>query len=177
MKRHSWRVRLGSTLAIIVAVTGTVIVGSAVPAAADVGPYMVINYDNAQCADVYLGRSNDGASVLPQTCEHYSEQLWTIRPDGDAFEFVNYRTDKCLDIPRYLFGGEAMQNTCTNSATQQWRYTSSPTGPLVLPQPGNHVYQFLNVRSNLCLQFHAYGYPLFQTTCNGQSSQLWVVSS
>jgi Ricin-type beta-trefoil lectin domain len=177
MKCQFTRSRLGRTLATVVALTAGVLVGTAGPAAAATPPYELVSFDNGQCADVYLGSYSDNASVRQEPCAHYSEQLWIIRlsPAGDALEFVNYRSDKCLDIPRWLYGGETVQNTCSHTSTQQWRYTTFPNGTLPLPSPMNHIYQFVNVRSGLCLQVHGSGYPLFQISCSGGYDQKWVV--
>ena len=180
MRRSILHRRLGRALAAVAVLTGASIFGTALPAEAVDPTYMVINYNTAQCADVYLGSLNQNAAVVQEPCAHYSEQLWTVRvfPGDQGFELWNYRSDKCLDILAASRdnGARVVQATCTHHTDQQWVYNlNHPVG--TLPMPGNHVYQFINLNSGRCLQVSGgNGASLIQATCNGLSYQQWVVN-
>ncbi len=144
MKRH---------LLAIAALAAAMIVGTAAPAAAETNILTIASYANGQCADVYLGRSQDRAPVVSEPCKHYSEQLWRVYLTSDgsgALEFKNYRSDKCLATSRDDTNAVAIQTTCHGGSEQQWTYNGFPT--YTLPVPGNTRYHFVNRRSGLCLQ-------------------------
>jgi hypothetical protein len=180
MQRHSARSRLGRGLAIVVAVTCTLITGEAAPAAAGTAAsatvvgnpiVMVSNLSNGLCAD---GSLNDYETVVEEPCMHYSEQLWTISFDDGALILKNYHYDGCLDLVSPVGSGLVRQRGCSDQSSH-WTYNG--TDLTELPTPGRHVYQFYNVEWHKCLQ--GGGGPnsaLIAMPCTGNRDQLWRVS-
>lgn len=103
MRRSSLCLQSGRAV-VVVALAGALIFGTALPAGAVDPTYMVINYNTAQCADVYLGSLNQNAAVVQEPCEHYSEQ----RPSG-----------RCLQVSGGS-GASLIQATCNGLIYQQW---------------------------------------------------------
>ena len=173
MRRHI----LATFAATVTAAAAIVITGTAGPAEATTNLLALINYDNFQCADVYLGLPQDRAPVVSEPCAHYAEQLWWVYLTSDgsgAFEFKNYLTDKCLATSSDGVGGVAIQTTCHGGTEQQWTYNGTPT--YTLPVPGNTLYHFDNRRSGLCLQAAGVnGARLTMNYCGNRNDQYWWV--
>jgi|GEM_PF-6138889 len=172
MRRH-----LLAVVATVAMVVG-VLAGTAAPASATTNLVAMINFDTAQCSDVYLGQRQDLVPVVSEPCAHYAEQMWWVYLTADgsgAFEFKNYLTDKCLAVTvDILFRKRAVQTTCHGGTEQQWTYNGSPT--YTLPVPGNILYHFVNRRYGSCLSSDgANGAGLVLNSCGGANNQLWLV--
>jgi len=156
-----------------------VLAGTATPAAATTNLVAMINYDNFQCSDVYLGQRQDFAPVVSEPCAHYAEQMWWVYLTADgsgAFEFKNYLTDKCLAVTfdAFFLTWRVVQTTCHGGTEQQWTYNGTPT--YTLPVPGNIVYHFVNRRYGLCLTAGGVnGARLVMNSCGNTNNQYWWV--
>lgn len=107
------------------------------------GEYQIIAKHSNKCVDVEGFSQDDGANVHQWNCSGTNNQIWTLKPFGDAYQIVSKNSDKCLDVAEFSTedGGNIHQWGCSGSDNQLWELQSS----------GDGYHQIISKHSNKCL--------------------------
>lgn len=135
------------------------------------GEYQIKAKHSNKCVDVEGFSQDDGANVHQWDCSGSNNQIWTLKPFGDAYQIISKNSDKCLDVADFSTedGGNIHQWGCSGSDNQLWELQSSGDGYQIVSKHSNKCLDIAEVSSDNGANVHQWG-------CFGGQNQTFALN-